>query len=54
MKKIAVKIRENTHIYIHNTLQNAVWLLKQEIDRLIEENGEGVGLKIMASLSRSF
>jgi hypothetical protein len=50
MEKVAVKIRDDAHIYIHNTLQNAAWFLKEEIERLIKENGDGIGLKIMACL----
>jgi len=50
MEKFAVKIRDKAHIYIHNTLQNAAWFLKEEIEKLIKENGEGIGLKIMACL----
>src|ERR1700686_2956722 len=50
MEKFAVKIRDNAHIYIHNTLQNTAWFLKEEIDNLIKEKGEAIGLKIMACL----
>jgi hypothetical protein len=50
MEEFAVKIRDNAHIYIHNTLQNAAWFLKQEIENLIKENGDGIGLKIMPCL----
>jgi hypothetical protein len=50
MEKFAVKIRDNAHIYIHNTLQNATWFLKEEVEKLIKEKGDGIGLKIMACL----
>lgn len=50
MEKVAVKIRDNAHIYIHNTLQNAAWFLKEEVEKLIKEKGDGIGLKIMACL----
>src|SRR6266566_8926450 len=50
MEKIAVKIRDNAHIYIHNTLQNAAWFLKEEVENLIKKKGDGIGLKIMACL----
>jgi hypothetical protein len=50
VEKFAVKIRDNAHLYIHNTLQNTAWFLKEEIEKLIKENGEGIGLKIMACL----
>jgi hypothetical protein len=48
MEKFAVKIRDNAHIYIHSTLQNAAWFLKEEVEKLIKEKGDGIGLKIMA------
>jgi hypothetical protein len=49
VEKFAVKIRDKAHIYIHNTLQNTAWFLKEEIERLIKEKGDGIGLKIMSA-----
>jgi hypothetical protein len=31
-EEFAVKIRDNAHIYIHNTLENAAWYLKEKIE----------------------
>ena len=50
-EKFAVKIRDNAHIYIHNTLENAAWYLKEKIEARIRANDrDGIGLEIMACL----
>jgi hypothetical protein len=50
-ENFAVKIRDNAHIYIHNTLENAAWYLKEKIEARIRANDrDGIGLEIMACL----
>jgi hypothetical protein len=51
-EKFEVKVTESRQIYIHNTLENAVYHLKRKIEEHIQNNQrEGVGLEIMACLT---
>jgi hypothetical protein len=38
MEQFAVKVRDKAHIYIHNTLEDAAWFLKEEIEERIRKN----------------
>jgi len=50
-KKFEVKIKDDAHIYIHNTLENAAYWLKEKIeDRINKGDRDGIGLEIMACL----
>jgi hypothetical protein len=51
-EQFEVKVTESRQIYIHNTLENAVYHLKRKIEERIQnDQREGVGLEIMACLT---
>jgi hypothetical protein len=52
VEKFKVKLTENRQVYIHNTLEGAVYYLKQKIEeRSKNTERDGLGLEIMACLT---
>jgi hypothetical protein len=52
MAKIKVHLKAHRHIYIHNDIGNAAFYFKNRVDeRIAKDDGEGVGLEIIAGLT---
>lgn len=50
-EKFSVKIKSQAHIYIHNTIDNTAWYLKEKIEERIKKGErDGISLEIMSCL----
>lgn len=50
-EQFSVKIKSHAHIYIHNTIDNTAWYLKEKIeDKIKRGDSEGISLEIMSCL----
>ena len=51
MAVIRVKVEKKAYIYIHNTLMNTAYYLKEKVLEKDAGKGDGIGLDIMAALT---
>ena len=50
-QKFSVKIKSHVHIYIHNTIDNTAWFLKEKIEEKIKKKDrDGIALEMMSCL----